>query len=144
MFVDIRVAQDIDGCQYRQMRKIAEITAACCPPLLGKVVTRDEATALADAFKVLADPARLQLLSCLAAQPEGEACVCDLIEPLGVGQPTVSHHLKMLNRAGLVEREKRGTWVFYRVVPERLESLRAALAPFTPSADSKVPATLRA
>jgi ArsR family transcriptional regulator len=123
------------------MKKIAEITAACCPPLLGKVVTRSEATTLADAFKVLSDPARLQLLSCIAAQPDGEACVCDLVEPLGVGQPTVSHHLKVLNQAGLVDREKRGTWVFYKVVPDRLESLRSALAPLTPASSAKVPET---
>jgi ArsR family transcriptional regulator len=111
------------------MKKIAEITAACCPPLLASPVTRSEATQLAGAFKVLADPARLQLLSLIASHPGGEACVCDLIEPLDVSQPTVSHHLKVLHSSGLLGREKRGTWVFYKVIPERLEELRAALQP---------------
>lgn len=111
------------------MKKIAEIAAGCCPPLLGTAVTRSEATTLADAFKVLADPARIQLLSLVAAHPGGECCVCDLIEPLGVSQPTVSHHLKVLHEGGLLEREKRGTWVYYKVVPDRLEALRTALQP---------------
>src|SRR3954467_10270320 len=105
------------------MRKIAEIVQNCCPPLLGKAVSKSEASALADAFKVLSDPARVQLLSLIAAHPGGECCVCDLIEPLGVGQPTVSHHLKVLHQAGLLSREKRGTWVFYKVEPERLGAL---------------------
>ena len=75
----------------------------------------------------VADPARLRLLSLIAAQPGGQ-CACDLVEPLGKSQPTVSHHLKVLYEAGLVDREKRGTWVWYRVVPDRLAALRAALA----------------
>ena len=100
----------------------------CCPPLLGSPLSDGDADLLAGAFKVLGDPARLRLLSLIAAHPGGEACVCDLIEPLGLSQPTVSHHLKVLHRSGLVEREKRGTWAFYRVVPERLNSLRDALA----------------
>jgi ArsR family transcriptional regulator len=83
---------------------------------------------LAAAFKVIADPARLRLLSLIASKPDGEACVCDLIEPLALSQPTVSHHLKVLHDAGLVRREKRGTWAFYALVPERLDALRDALA----------------
>ena len=79
-------------------------------------------------FKALADPARLRLLSFIAAQPGAEACVCHLTEPIGLSQPTVSHHLKVLNDAGLLEREKRRTWVFYRIAPERMEAIRAALA----------------
>ena len=129
MIVDIRVAQDIDGCQYSGVKKIAEIAAGCCAPVLGGPMTRDDASTLADAFKVLSDPARLRLLSLVAAQPGGECCVCDLVSPLGISQPTVSHHLKVLNQAGLLEREKRGTWVYYRVVPDRLETLRSALQP---------------
>ena len=76
---------------------------------------------------MLADPARLRLLSLIQAQPDGEACVCHLTEPLGLSQPTVSHHLKVLLTAGLVEREQRGSWAYYRVVPEALGTLREIL-----------------
>jgi ArsR family transcriptional regulator len=78
-------------------------------------------------FKALADPARLRLLSLIASQPEGEACNCELIEPLGLSQPTVSHHLRVLHEAGLLTRERRGQWVYYRIVSEQLSALRAAL-----------------
>ncbi len=106
---------------------ISKILAGCCPAVLDTHLKRAHAEDLAAAFKVLADPARLRLLSLIAAQPEGEACVCILIKPLGLGQPTVSHHLKVMHEAGLLERERRGTWVYYRVVPEALDRLRAAL-----------------
>ena len=99
----------------------------CCASVLEAPLAPDEATTLAASFAALADPARLRLLSLIAAQPEGQ-CACDLVEPLGKSQPTVSHHLKVLYEAGLVDREKRGTWVWYRVVPERLAELRASLA----------------
>jgi ArsR family transcriptional regulator len=92
--------------------------------LLGKA----DAEELATAFKALADPTRLRLLSFIATQPDGEACVCHLTNPVGLSQPTVSHHLRLLYDAGLLAREKRGTWVYYRVVPERLETLRTVLA----------------
>jgi ArsR family transcriptional regulator len=85
-------------------------------------------------FKALADPGRLRVLSFIASQPDGEACVCHVIEPMGLSQPTVSHHLKLLHDAGLLEREKRGAWVFYRIVPERLEAIRAALTTRAPRA----------
>jgi len=104
-----------------------KMLAGCCPPVLQAKLKRADAEELASAFKVLADPARLRLLSLIAAQPGGEACVCNLTKPLGLGQPTVSHHLKVMHEAGLLDRERRGTWVFYRVVPESLETLRAAL-----------------
>jgi ArsR family transcriptional regulator len=108
---------------------VAEATiAGSCPPLLGAVLTERQAEQLAGALKVLADPARLRLLGLIQAQPEGEACVCHLTQPLGLSQPTVSHHLKVLHDAGLLEREKRGSWVYYRFVPEGLKELRAALA----------------
>lgn len=114
------------------MPKVAPVP--CCPPLLQRRLGRGDAEELAAAFKALSDPARLRLLSLIAAQPEGEACVCYLTEPLGLSQPTVSHHLKLLNEAGLLDREKRGAWVYYRVVPERIEALREALAPPAPPA----------
>ena len=101
--------------------------AASCPPLLQAPIQPDQAQQLATALRVLADPARLRLLSLIQAQPGGEACVCHLIEPLGLTQPTVSHHLKVLLQAGLVEREQRGTWAYFRVVPEPLTLLRALL-----------------
>jgi len=100
----------------------------CCPPVLNARFGDADADALAIAFKALADPARLKLLSFIAAQEGSEACVCHLTGPVGLSQPTVSHHLKLLHEAGLLEREKRGAWVYYRIVPERLEALQAALA----------------
>jgi ArsR family transcriptional regulator len=102
--------------------------AACCEPVLTDALGEDEAAALAAAFKVLADPARLRLLSLIANSPGGEGCACELIGPLGRSQPTVSHHLGVLTEAGLVTRDKRGKWAWYRVVPERLAVLRDALA----------------
>jgi ArsR family transcriptional regulator len=102
--------------------------AATCPPLLQGPLPADDAERLAGALKVLADPARLRLLSLIQAQSDGEACVCHLTAPLGLSQPTVSHHLKVLLGAGLVAREQRGTWAYYRVVPGALEGLRELLA----------------
>jgi ArsR family transcriptional regulator len=99
----------------------------CCAPLLAGALDEEEATELAAAFKALADPVRLQLLSLIAAAPEGSACSCDLEEPVGKSQPTVSHHLTVLAEAGLVTKEKVGRWVHCSVVPERLAELRAAL-----------------
>jgi ArsR family transcriptional regulator, arsenate/arsenite/antimonite-responsive transcriptional repressor len=112
-------------------------TAPCCPPVLHARFGDDDADALAGAFKALADPARLKLLHFIAAQPGGEACVCHLTAPVGLSQPTVSHHLKLLNAAGLLDREKRGTWVYYRIVPERLEALQSALT-VPPAAATRV------
>lgn len=100
----------------------------CCAPVLKEPLEAAGARTLAAAFKVLGDPGRLRLLSLIAAHDGGEACVCDLIEPLGLSQPTVSHHLKVLFDAGLLERERRGPWVFYRLAPGRLDSLREALS----------------
>jgi ArsR family transcriptional regulator, arsenate/arsenite/antimonite-responsive transcriptional repressor len=111
------------------MPRVATLPSAeCCAPLLGAApLTAADAANLAAAFKVLADPARLRLLSLVAAQPGGEACNCDLIEPLGLTQPTVSHHLKTLHEAGFLDRERRGQWVHYRVRPDQLAALQMAL-----------------
>jgi ArsR family transcriptional regulator len=103
--------------------------AGCCSSLTGEVLGETDAVELADALKVLADPARLRLLSLVASAESGEACACDLVEPLGRSQPTVSHHLSTLVEAGFLTREKRGRWAWYRLVPERLDQLRGALAP---------------
>lgn len=106
---------------------IATLTASC-PPLLDGRLDEGDAVRLAAALKVLAEPARLRLLSLIHAQPDAEACVCHLTEPLGLSQPTVSHHLKVLLEAGLVEREQRGSWAYFRVRPESLALLRSVLA----------------
>jgi ArsR family transcriptional regulator, arsenate/arsenite/antimonite-responsive transcriptional repressor len=109
-------------------------TIPCCPPVLHNALSKKDAEDLARTLKALADPIRLRVLSFLASQPDGEACVCHLIDPTGLSQPTVSHHLKLLYDAGLVDREKRGAWVYYRVIAERLEAIRAALATRAPRA----------
>ena len=106
-----------------------QVFDGCCAPVTAGVLDESDAEELAAAFKVLADPARLRLLSMVAAAETGEACACDLVGPVGRSQPTVSHHLSMLVDAGLLVREKRGKWAWYRVVPERLQALQAALAP---------------
>lgn len=102
--------------------------AASCPPLLQSAIAPGQADELAGVLKVIADPARLRLLSLIQAQPQHEACVCHLTKPLGLSQPTVSHHLRVLLDAGLVTREQRGSWAYFRVVPEALASLRTLLA----------------
>ena len=104
-------------------------SAECCPPVLTGRLASTDAEDMAALFRALGDPGRLRLLSFLAAQPGGEACVCNLTEPLGLSQPTVSHHLKVLTAAGLLERERRATWIYYRLRLDRLEQLCAALVP---------------
>ena len=99
----------------------------CCAPLTEGVLAEHEADELAAMFKLLADPVRLRLLSIVANAPDGEACACDLTEPLGRSQPTVSHHLSALTDAGLLQREKRGKWSWFRIMPHRLAVLRDAL-----------------
>jgi ArsR family transcriptional regulator, arsenate/arsenite/antimonite-responsive transcriptional repressor len=106
----------------------AEAHGPCCAPLTTHGLDETDASDLAELFKALADPARLRLLSLIANAPGGEACACDLIAPLERSQPTVSHHLALLVDAGLLSRDKRGRWAWYRLVPERLELLRATLA----------------
>ena len=102
--------------------------APSCPPLLQAPLGADDADQLAGALKAIADPSRLRLLSLIQAQPDHEACVCHLTEPLGLSQPTVSHHLKVLLQAGLVEREQRGSWAYFRIREEPLAALRSLLA----------------
>ena len=99
----------------------------CCPSVLAAALDERDAEELAHGFAALADPVRLRLLSLIATADE--VCSCNLLEPLGKAQPTVSHHTKALSDAGLITGEKRGRWVYWRVVPERLDALRAALAP---------------
>jgi ArsR family transcriptional regulator len=104
---------------------------ACCSPLARETLSAEGAGELAGALKAIADPARLRLLSMIAAHDGGEACVCDLTEPLDRSQPTVSHHLKVLLDAGLVTRDKRGVWAYFRLVPEALPGLATVLGAAT-------------
>ena len=106
---------------------LAEMTMPQISPLAGEPIERADAERLAGVLKALADPARLRLLSVIQAAEGGEACQCDLTAPVGLSQPTVSHHLKVLHDAGLVTREKRGPWAYYRAVPARLAAVAGAL-----------------
>lgn len=108
---------------------LVDAAQLCCAPLTGGALGVDDAEQLAKIFKALGDPTRVRLLSLIAARPEREACICDLVDPVGLSQPTVSHHMKQLVDAGLVVREQRGRWAFYRLVEETLGSLSAALRP---------------
>jgi ArsR family transcriptional regulator len=109
------------------MLEVTDITAsageACCAPLVTEPIGQADAEHLAATLKALADPARLRLLSIVASSPGQEACVCDLIEPVGLSQPTVSHHLKVLSEAGFLTRSKRGTWAYYRLQPDALRGV---------------------
>ena len=109
-----------------ELLPLTDVTA-CCSPLTREPLTADNADKLARSLKAIADPARLRLISMVAAHDDQEACVCDLTEPLNIGQPTVSHHLKVLTEAGFVTRSKRGTWAYYKLVPGALDSLARLL-----------------
>jgi len=105
-----------------------ETDKACCPPAAGAALGATEAKQQALVFKALADPNRLRLLSIIKAAPSGSTCVCDLTEPLDLGQPTVSHHLKILVEAGLLRREKRGTWAYFSLTRGGLDRAANLLA----------------
>ena len=102
-------------------------TVACCSPLVDEPITREHAEQVAPLLKALADPVRLRLLSLVASHAQGEACVCDLHEAFNLSQPTISHHLKVLHETGLLERTKRGVWVYYRVRADVLADLAALI-----------------
>ena len=108
---------------------LAPDLSACCAPVTGGVLDDDTAAGLAHLFKALADPTRVKLLSLIAAADGGEACVCDLIAPVQLSQPTVSHHMKLLVDAGLITREQRGKWAYYRIAPATLAAMGRALTP---------------
>lgn len=111
---------------------------ACCSPLVREPLTADWAGDLARMFKALGDPVRLRLLSLVASHAGGEACVCDISGSFDLSQPTISHHLKVLREAGLLDCERRGTWVYYWVIPSALQQLSSVLLtegePAAPSA----------
>jgi ArsR family transcriptional regulator len=103
-------------------------TAACCSPLLREPLSADQAERVVPLLKALADPVRLRLVSIVAASEGGEACVCDLNDAFDLSQPTISHHLKVLHEAGLLDREKRGTWVYYQAKPEAMQAMMGLFA----------------
>lgn len=111
------------------MLQVTDVTpgVACCAPLVKEPLGQDDAEQLAVTLKALADPARLRLLSIVASSEDQEACVCDLIDPIGLSQPTVSHHLKVLTEAGFLSRSKRGTWAYYRLLPDALQQVSGLL-----------------
>jgi ArsR family transcriptional regulator, arsenate/arsenite/antimonite-responsive transcriptional repressor len=143
MTVDVligSVALDIDVCQHRRMSKSQVVvpprqvlqltpveTVACCSPLTKEPLTADAAGRIAPLLKALADPVRLRLMSLIASHADGEACVCDLNDAFDLSQPTISHHLKVLHDVGLLDRTKRGVWVYYRTRPAALADLGALL-----------------
>src|SRR3954449_4512680 len=100
---------------------------ACCAPLAREPLTQDQAVELSQLFKAMADPVRLRLLSLIASHAGGEACVCDLTDAFDLTGPTISHHLKVLREAGIIDGERRGTWIYYRVLPQTLQKLSAVL-----------------
>ncbi|MFF1877859.1 ArsR/SmtB family transcription factor [Leifsonia sp. NPDC058230] len=103
------------------------VAGSCCTPLTRETLTVEDAESMALAFKALSDPTRLRLISIVAASDGAEACVCDLTEPIGLSQPTVSHHLKILMDAGYLTRSKRGTWAYYKLIPGALERVSQLL-----------------
>jgi ArsR family transcriptional regulator, arsenate/arsenite/antimonite-responsive transcriptional repressor len=103
-------------------------TAECSPPLVGQPLGESAATSLAQIFRALGDPVRLRLVSLIGAHQGGEVCVCDLTSAFNLTQPTISHHLKVLREAGIIDSERRGTWVYYRLVPAALEHMGALLS----------------
>lgn len=106
---------------------VLETNELCCTPLHDGAIDEARAEAMAPVLSALADPVRLRIVSMLLAAPEGSFCGCDLEEPLGLSQPTVSHHLKVLREAGLIQGERRGRWVHYSVIPDRLTEIADAL-----------------
>lgn len=101
----------------------------CCSPVVGQVITPAAAEALAASLKAIADPTRLRLVSLIAGHEDQEACVCELTEPVGLSQPTVSHHLKILVEAGILARDQRGKWAYYRLIPAALADLARRITP---------------
>jgi len=123
MFVNMCVIMDVVTTSVT----VGDVTA-CCSPLTGGALDSAAAERLASVFKALGDPARVKLVSLIAASEGGEACICDLTGPLGLSQPTVSHHMRMLVDVGLVSREQRGKWAYYRVISEALDRIAAAVS----------------
>jgi ArsR family transcriptional regulator, arsenate/arsenite/antimonite-responsive transcriptional repressor len=116
----------------KQERAVIAQDSACCPGVSTAPLDDERAVELAKVFKALGDPVRLRLLSMIASRAGGEVCVCEMTPAFDLSQPTISHHLKLLRQAGLIDGERRGTWVYYRVLPAALDRLAAFLT--TPTA----------
>jgi ArsR family transcriptional regulator len=135
MFVNVLVGSlpsGIGGCQYRRMSKsVLELTpvetVACCSPLVQEPIPAEQAERIAPLLKAIADPVRLRLLSLVASHADGEACVCDLNDAFDLSQPTISHHLKVLHEVGLLDRSKRGVWVYYAIRADALAEVSKLL-----------------
>lgn len=128
------MTETIDNRQYRRMSNQSEPdTGVRCSPLVREPLTEQQSHILASMFKALGDPVRLRLLSLIASHDGGEACVCDISGSFDLSQPTISHHLKVLRQAGLLGSERRGTWVYYRVIPAALQQLSAVMATVDPT-----------
>ncbi len=133
MSVDVcHIATDFDRCQYERVTdsttQLSPVqAAACCAPLQREPLTADAAVRVAPLLKALAEPVRLRLMSLVASHADGEACDCDLLSAFDLSQPTISHHLKVLHEVGLLDRSKRGVWVYYKVRPEALADVAALL-----------------
>ena len=124
------LAPSIDSCQHRCVSNstltqlpVAEDALACCSPLAREPISAHQSQQVASLLKAIAEPARLRLLSLVLSHEGAEACVCDLTPYFDLSQPTISHHLKVLHDSGVLDREKRGTWVFYKARPEAMEAL---------------------
>ncbi|PZG56003.1 transcriptional regulator [Spongiactinospora gelatinilytica] len=115
---------------------MAAVTIECCPPIARQRLNESEAAELAVLLKAVADPVRLRLLSMIGSHTGGEICVCDLTGAFDLTAPTISHHLKVLRTAGLIDGERRGTWVYYRIIPQQVARLGAL---FTPLAETASP-----
>lgn len=126
--IDVNLWQTADVPTVAVTRVDLPLLTDCCSPVVRQVISPAEAEVLAAGFKALADPTRLRLVSLVAAHADAEACVCDLTDPVGLSQPTVSHHLKILVDAGILTREQRGRWAYYRLVPATLNTLSALIA----------------
>ncbi|MGH3471744.1 MAG: ArsR/SmtB family transcription factor [Nocardioidaceae bacterium] len=111
----------------RSVTALVDDLVACCRPVTAGVVDQPTATRLAHAFRAIGEPTRVRLLSLIAAHANGEACVCELTEPVGLSQPTVSHHMKQLVDAGLVRRDQRGKWAYYCIDEDALAALAGVL-----------------
>src|SRR5688500_17089134 len=128
---------DIDACQHRWVSNslmelpltLTDGALACCAPLARQPMTADQAEQVSGLLKAIADPVRLRLMSMVLSHEGGEACVCDLTGAFDLSQPTISHHLKVLHEAGLLDREKRGVWVYYKAKPEAMAAMTSLFAP---------------
>jgi ArsR family transcriptional regulator len=141
MSMTVNVAELIDLCQHRHMSKSSSACDVgapegleCCVPLARQPITPAQADGVVPMLKAIADPARLRLLSLVLSHEGGEACVCDLLPYFDLSQPTISHHLKVLHDAGLLHREKRGTWVYYIARPEAMDALGSLFTAAPPAA----------